>query len=126
VNRSAIQVIGVKGPVTRFFRNSEIIALTVSEQEMSGLRRYLAGEFQRDRAGKIIPLGVGFQPNSEFYAGRHKYFLPKTCNVWTAGALRAAGVRVNSTFALTADDLMWRLRPRGRRVQTLKNPVDAF
>lgn len=126
VNPAALQVIGVRGRIERVYNHSEILAVPVSDAGLANLRKYLARAFSRDRKGRAIWLGPGFSEQSAFYAAREKYSLPINCNVWTARAIRSAGVRVSPVFALTADDVMWRARPRGKRIQALGRPADAF
>ena len=48
-----------------------------------------------------------------FYPGRETFHLFRTCNVWTAGALRAAGLQVQS--ALSVEGIMAQVRPLSRR-----------
>jgi uncharacterized protein (TIGR02117 family) len=126
-NPAALHVIGVRGRIERFFNHSEILTVRVSRGGFENLARFLSAEFRRDQGnGHVLRLAPGYYADSWFYAARGKYYLPKTCNVWTARVLRAGGVRVNPTFALVADDLMWRVRPSGKHIQTLRRPVDAF
>ena len=126
-NPAALHVIGVRRRIEHFFNHSEIVAVRVSRRGFGNLARFLSVEFLRDRRdSQVLHLGHGYYPDSQFYAARGKYYLLKTCNVWTASVIREAGVRVNPTFALTADDLMWRVQPCGIRIQALKRPMDAF
>jgi len=63
------------------------------------------------------PLGPGLYGASLFYASHERFHLFKTCNVWTAGVLTAAGVPLRPTVALTADALFAQLRPHARVVR---------
>lgn len=63
------------------------------------------------------PLGPGLYRNSLFYASRERFHLFKTCNVWTASVLAAAGVPLRPASALTAGALFAQLRPLGRVLQ---------
>lgn len=38
--------------------------------------------------------------------GRHSYFIPRVCNVWTAQAIEALGGKINPWFGLTAEGLI--------------------
>lgn len=59
------------------------------------LSAYIAASFDRDGAGRTIPLmGRGYGESDVFYEGRGGYNGFYTCNQWTGAALRAAGVRV--------------------------------
>src|SRR5262249_61943224 len=93
-------------PADQVLPGQEIIQIRVSHQ---GLRR-LAGFFQdayaRDPAGGIIVLGGGQYASSRFYAAREKYSLLRTCNTWTARALREAGLPIEPLQVVTAAGLM--------------------
>jgi uncharacterized protein (TIGR02117 family) len=59
------------------------------------LSAYIASSFDRDRAGRTIPLiSRGYGESDVFYEGSGSYNGFYTCNQWTGSALRAAGVRV--------------------------------
>ena len=61
--------------------------------------------------GDPITLGPGLYGHSRFYASRERFHLFKTCNVWVATALQAAGVQVTPALTLTTERLMVQLRP---------------
>lgn len=107
---SVLHVAGVPGRVTDFFPHRRVYKLSVGDAGFSKMLRYLDAAFALDAAGQRIPVQHGFYPASQFYQARGKYFLLKTCNVWTARALREAGVPVSPPFALTSGNLMWQLR----------------
>ena len=96
--------------VDQVFPGQEIVQVRVSPH---GLRR-LAGFFQdayaRDLAGDVIVLGEGPSARSRFYAAREKYSLLATCNMWTARALREAGLPIEPHLVVTAKGLMDEVR----------------
>ncbi|MDP2702217.1 MAG: DUF2459 domain-containing protein, partial [Candidatus Rokubacteria bacterium] len=59
-------------------------------------------------------VGRGQYANSRFYVAREKYFLLKTCNTWTARALRSAGLPITSLYAATAGSVMHQTRTLGK------------
>ena len=61
-------------------------------------------------------VGRGQDANSRFYAAREKYSLLKTCNTWTARALRSAGLPITSLYAVSAGNVMEQARPLGRQM----------
>ncbi len=66
--------------------------VTISPEQYQRLIAYVQS-YVVDKSGKVhlIP-GKGYDTDDNFYeAGGHYSFL-KTCNVWTCGALKAAGV----------------------------------
>ena len=101
-NRSVLHVAGVRGELASFFRGSEIVELHVSRPALEGLLRYVHDAFERDGRAAAEPLGRGFYP------GRETFHLLRTCNVWTAGALRAAGLPVRD--ANTDEGIMTQVR----------------
>ena len=103
---SAVHIAGVRGDLAAHFRGAEIAEIRVSRPALEGLLRYLHESFAR-ADGAAQPLGRGF------YAGRESFHLFRTCNVWTAGALRAAGLPVQS--ALTVEGILVQVRPLSRR-----------
>jgi len=112
-NRSVLHVAGVRGDLAAFFPQSEIVEIRLSRPALDGLLRYVDQAFARDGRAAAQALGPGHYGDSRFYPGRETFHLLRTCNVWTAGALRAAGLPVRN--AITLDGLMAQVRPRGSR-----------
>ena len=105
-SRSVVHVAGVRGEISDFFPGAEIVEIPLSRYALEGLLRYVHDAFER--AGEAAePLGRGFYP------GRETFHLLRTCNVWTAGALRAAGLPVRD--ALTVAGILAQVRPLGAR-----------
>lgn len=100
--RSAVHVVGVHGDLAARFPGSEIVEISLSRPALQGLLRYVHEAFRREGAA-AEPLGRGFYP------GRETFHILRTCNVWTAGALRAAGLPLRD--ALTVEGIMTQLRP---------------
>jgi uncharacterized protein (TIGR02117 family) len=71
--------------------------------------RFVAGFYAR-KAGRAQAVGEGLYPNSRFYRSGHTYHLLRTCNVWTAQALEAGGVRLDLLKSVRSDDLFLQLR----------------
>lgn len=107
-NRSVLHLAGIRGDLAVFFPSSEIIELPLSRPALDGLLRYVDQAFARDDRAAAEPLGPGQYGDSRFYPGRETFHLLRTCNVWTAGALRAAGLPVRD--AITLDGLMSQVR----------------
>jgi len=105
-SRSVVHVAGVRGELGEFFAGAEIVELPLSRSALEGLLRYVHDAFER-AGGAAEALGRGFYP------GRETFHLLRTCNVWTAGALRAAGLPVRD--ALTVEGILAQVRPLSRR-----------
>ncbi|MFP5468878.1 MAG: DUF2459 domain-containing protein [Alphaproteobacteria bacterium] len=101
---SVLHLVGFNGQVTERFPHSEIIALTVDNAAMARLVRYIADAYERDADGNVKRLGAGLHGDSRFFAGREDFHLLRTCNVWTAHALRRAGCPVG--LGITAENVM--------------------
>ena len=101
-----LHVTGFDRPPARRFPQSEVLELRVSHSAFEGLLAYLAGSFADDPA----PIAPSLYATGAFYPSREQFHLFKTCNVWVAGALRAAHIDVRS--ALTTEGLLAQLRPR--------------
>jgi uncharacterized protein (TIGR02117 family) len=99
---SAVHVAGIRGALDAHFPQSEIVEIRLSRPALERLLHYVHEAFRRD-GGAAEPLGRGF------YAGRDTFHLLRTCNVWTAGALRAAGLPLRN--AITVEGMMSQVRP---------------
>jgi len=99
---SVVHVAGVRGSLQAAFPGSDIVQIRISRAALEGLLRYVHGAFDRER-GPAAALAPGFYP------GRDTFHLLRTCNVWTARALRAAGLPVRD--ALTVEGVMSQVRP---------------
>jgi len=93
---------------------SETIEIGVSPAGFQRLLAQLRNSHEFDDAGRPVPLGPGLYGHSRFYASRERFHLFKTCNVWVAKALQAAGMAVTPATAITAERLMAQLRPLAR------------
>jgi uncharacterized protein (TIGR02117 family) len=123
---SALHIVPVRGPLARRFPHSDILRFDVSREQMAELSRFLSDAVRRYPSGKPVVLGPGYFPRSHFYAGRHIFWFPVTCNIWSARALRRAGVPVNAATSVTAASLIRQALRYGRREQWRRRPVDKF
>jgi uncharacterized protein (TIGR02117 family) len=98
---SAVHVAAIRGALDAHFPQSEIVQIRLSRPALELLLHYVHDAFRRE-GGASEPLGRGF------YAGRDTFHLLRTCNVWTAGALRAAGLPVRN--AITVEGILSQAR----------------
>ena len=117
---SVLHVVGFSDPPQRYFPQSEIVELQLSQSGYERLIDYIHSSFARGDAEKSVPLRPGLYGKSAFYPSHEKFHLFKTCNVWTARALRAAGYPLIPFFAVTSDQVMSRARRHGKVI-----PLDA-
>lgn len=122
---SVLHIVGFSGTVPVYFPFSEIIRIELSSAGFAHLLQTLAESFARDGTANAMSLGPGLYGNSRFYLAREKYHLFNTCNVWTARALRAAGLPIIPAGAITAENLMSQARKFGTVVQSEPVPLDT-
>jgi uncharacterized protein (TIGR02117 family) len=105
-----LHVVGFRGSVSAYFPASEVVVLNVSVPGFDRLSEWIGASHERDANGRPVPLGPGLYGQGRFYASHDQFHLFRTCNVWTAQALVAAGVNVSPDQSLTADSLLSQLR----------------
>ncbi len=108
-----LHIVGFDDPVHRAFPHSEIIELELSQSGFEQLCHYIHESYEKDTIGDVIPLGAGLYGDGKFYLSSEKYHLFKTCNVWTAKAIRSAGFPITPLFSLTTESLMSKVREQG-------------
>lgn len=107
-----LHVVGLPNAPRVEFPRSEVVALPVSREGFDRLCAYFAASFERDAAGGPVLLGDGLYGVSRFYASSERFHLLNTCNVWTARALREAGLPIAP--ALTAGSIIDNARRAAR------------
>jgi uncharacterized protein (TIGR02117 family) len=112
---SVLHVVGVHPPLAAMFPESEIVEIRITQDALVELARYFADAIERNGAVAARPVGPGRYGKSLFYPAREPFHLFRTCNVWTARALRTAGLPVHD--AITKEGLMTQVRALGRVVQ---------
>jgi uncharacterized protein (TIGR02117 family) len=103
---SVLHVTGFEEPPARYFAASEVVELRLSRAAFERLLAHITASFEPEAA----PIAPSLYASGAFYPSREKFHLFKTCNVWVARALRAAGIEVRSS--LTTEGLMSQLRSR--------------
>ncbi len=121
---SVLHIVGFNGPVPAYFPYSEIIRIELSSAGLEHLSRTIAASFTTDEAGNTTSLGPGLYGNSRFYRSRETYHLFNTCNVWTARALRDAGLPISPARAISVESLMSHARKFGVVVQSGAGPSE--
>ena len=106
---SVLHVVAFDTPPERFFTGSDLVEVALSVRGFQELVAFVADAHATDDRGDAIRLGAGKYGASRFYLGRERYLLT-TCNVWTARALRAAGLAITPAWALTAASVMFQVR----------------
>ncbi len=86
------------------FSKENIVKITISKKGFTKLLIFIENSFAK-KDGKSVMQGVGIYPNSFFYLSSKKYHIFNTCNVWTAEALKSAGLDILPYLAVTTEDL---------------------
>ncbi|HSJ96078.1 MAG TPA: DUF2459 domain-containing protein, partial [Myxococcota bacterium] len=119
---AALHVAAFNATPERYFAEAGIVELTLTAPGFTALvgavreshERVPGADGQDRHRCWPPPLGRGPYGASRFFASRERFHLFRTCNVWTAGVLAAAGVPLRPAATLTADALFVQLRPHGR------------
>ncbi|MBI4271536.1 MAG: DUF2459 domain-containing protein [Candidatus Rokubacteria bacterium] len=106
---SVLHVVAFEAPPEHFFAGSDLVEVALSTRGFQRLAAFVADAHATDDRGGAVGLGPGRYGASRFYLGRERYLLT-TCNVWTARALRAAGLAITPAWALTATNVMFQVR----------------
>ena len=114
---SVLHLAGFNGRVEDFFTASDLVELSLDDEQFEQLCEFLSESF--DRTGETPDnLGEGLYGRSRFYRANGSYYFPKTCNVWTTRALKAAGLPTRPATSMTAESVLKQARRLGRDVQT--------
>lgn len=111
--RSVLHIVGFNEPVDQFFPESEIIEISLSVPGFERLCKTVHDSY-RHEGGQPVVVGPGRYGESRFYLSNERYHLFKTSNVWTARALRSAGVPVRPLLSITAGGMARQARRFGR------------
>ncbi|MFO8030148.1 MAG: DUF2459 domain-containing protein [Cyclonatronaceae bacterium] len=114
-SRSVLHVVGMDMPASDYFAGSDVVTLHLSAEGIEKLTGFVSRYFRRDDDGKPIYHTRGRYGNSAFFKARSRYYFPKTSNVWTARALRSAGVPITPVYAITARNVMRQAKKAARK-----------
>lgn len=114
--RSVLHVIGIEGPVDKYYSDRKIVGIGLSHEGFERLEQFIAATFLRPPGESAQPM-PGQLPNSRFYPARGEFHIFRTCNTWVAEALRASGYPVTPLYAITAGNLMYQVSRFGRARQ---------
>jgi uncharacterized protein (TIGR02117 family) len=107
---SVIHVVSFSLKVKEYFSHSDLVQIDLTQTELDGMVEYILSSFKYDSSGAFIYVGDGLYGESRFYAGSRSYIFPKTCNVWTAACLQAAGMDITPMYYQRANKLMQKLK----------------
>lgn len=116
---SVLHVVGFRGPVEVYFPDSEVVRISVSRPGLDRLIDFIHASTLRDEAPRAVTLGPGLYGDSRFYPSPKNFHLLRTCNIWSAQALRATGFPVTVPYALTTGNLLYQA---GREADAVFTP----
>jgi len=116
---SILHIVGVNAPIDQYFYGSDIIEVELSGEGFRELCSFIDSTFDRGDNSRTTPLGPGIYGPSLFYRASGYYYFPKTCNVWTARAIRRAGAPITPFYAITADNVLYQTSKFGTVIQRM-------
>jgi uncharacterized protein (TIGR02117 family) len=97
---SVMHVWGHTTPKLQLGKAFELKQIKISQQEYLQLTKFISSSFQRSADRQVSYIKPGFYKNSGFYEAIGNYSLFRTCNNWTAEALRVADINTPQWAAL--------------------------
>jgi uncharacterized protein (TIGR02117 family) len=107
---SAIQVIGYTADPFARIPEETRVPLRISDEGLRRLVAYFDASFALTSEDNLKPLRAYIENTGVFFEASRRYGILNTCNTWSSDALRAAGLPVRSTFALTAQSVFEQAR----------------
>jgi len=120
---AVVHLVGLPGHPRDVFPTAEVVELRLAPAGFRKLVDYLDDTFARGGAERAQASAPGLYRFSLFYPAKGEFHLFNTCNTWTARALEAAGLPVQVSGTLRAEDLMAQIRgPGAGRNSGLRRP----
>ena len=103
---SVVHTVAVTREADKYFKHSEVEKFCLGDIELDSLVEFISTSFFRDESDKILKLSQGIYGDSQFYKAKGAFHIFNTCNKWTAKGLASAGMKISTTFKLTAGSIM--------------------
>ena len=103
---SVVHTVAVPRKADKYFKHSEVEKFCLGDSELNSLLEFISRSFYRDESGNILKLNHGIYGDSQFYKAKGDFHIFNTCNKWTAKGLESAGMKISTTFKLTAGSVM--------------------
>ena len=103
---SVLHAVAVSSEADKYFKHSEVHKFCLEDLELKSLVDFISNSFYRDESGSILKLNHGIYGDSQFYKAKGNFHIFNTCNKWTAKGLESTGMKISTTFKLTAGSIM--------------------
>ena len=103
---SVLHAVAVSSEADKYFKHSEVHKFCLEDLELKSLVDFISNSFYRDESGSILKLNHGIYGDSQFYKAKGDFHIFNTCNKWTAKGLESTGMKISTTFKLTAGSIM--------------------
>lgn len=107
--RSVLHVWGFNRDPVLVFGDSRVMEISVSDQGFINMIQYFNNSFAVDSDMQNIKMNKGKDGLSQYYLSNEKYYGFKTCNVWTAKAIRKTGYPITPLYALSARNVFYQV-----------------
>jgi len=108
--KSVLHIIPYYRQPSLIFEDTHLVELLLPEEGYRKLLNYITISFSSDQNFRIIPLESENTVGGQFYLSDEKYHLFKTCNVWTARAIKTGGFPIAPFYALSSKNVMKQIR----------------
>ena len=115
--KSVMHIVAFDTEPQKYFGYSKLVVLSVDSAAFEKMLHFIVSHFERNEQGNITPLGKGLYGNSRFYKSDRIYIFPKTCNVWTAQALKKAGLPLSPYSFQKSSSIMEELKKHGKVIR---------
>ncbi len=103
---SVVHAVALTLRADKYFKHSEVEKFCLEDSQLKSLVEFISNSFYRDESGDILKMNHGIYGDSQFYKAKGDFHIFNTCNKWTAKGLESAGIKISTTFKLTASSVM--------------------
>ncbi len=108
--KSALCVVGFNRHPYLVFGEERAVEVIISDKGFINIIQYINSSFALGSDSLNIKLDTVMHGPSRFYLSGEKYHGFKTCNVWTAKALRKTGFPITPFYAIRAKNVISQIR----------------
>jgi hypothetical protein len=81
------------------YSDSQLVTVDVTPAQLETMLSVIEKTIGKDFSGKFLNIGTGVEADSTFFRAKKLYFIGRSCSMWTAKVLKAAGINARSFFA---------------------------